>query len=151
MKPIILPLLLLFTISCSNDNDSIGTQPEYPNLIEFTTIAESVLTNYYTNTGQQNIIIENNTEWNAFLTNMDWLAPSMNNIDFAAQTVLVVFDEPHATGGYEIAIQSITEFQNQIEVIILQSGNGDATQIITQPWQVVVTHKLNKPVIFQYQ
>jgi hypothetical protein len=80
--------------------------------------------------------------------------PEPPKIDFDKQTVLAVFLGNRNTGGYSIRITAVKDTGKETEVHVQRSSPrpGDiTTQALTQPYDIVVIDKPDKPVRFVAQ
>jgi len=163
MKNILkIAILSMVLINCSNnDNDNNvpnNNEPTTfePQNIDFVSIIkdEGSVSRpegsiFYS--GRQNIIFTNSTEWDFFLNNFSSYELNKfieTDIDFTTYQILVVINDEKQTGGWSIEITTITEFENEIKVIIVTSDIGNDTTIMSQPYHIVKIPKTNKNVVF---
>lgn len=146
MKTLILSFVLLISIGCNKNDDENSFEPQ--------TIEPVLISN-----GQGGVVISDTNKYStSFTTEASWLSfktshilnTSFNpSIDFSQFDVIVCVDASRTTGGYDISIASITEYQNNIVVDVQYIGSGDATQMPTRPFIIVKIPKKTKPIIFQ--
>ena len=152
MKTFFLTFISFYMLlSCRNSDDSFTPQNITPTLI-----AQGNLFSEYSNTTttSSNLIINNDPDWNSFISNMNNpnnLSMSFNetNIDFNNFTIIAVFDQVRPTGRYKVTINSIIENNDNIIVDLNYTGNGDATQMPSHPYCVVKIPKAKKQILFQ--
>jgi len=145
MKTIILFFSLILAISCNNNSEFQPTE------ITPVLISKGEIFNGNYNPIQHNVIFDNSTEWNNFVTNV-WAIATIPNeaiVNFDQHIVIATFDQPRLTGGHSIDIISITENAEIIVVIVEKLNNGDLTQIATRPYHFVKIPKTTKDIIFQ--
>ena len=70
------------------------------------------------------------------------------NIDFSLYQVIFVIDEVKGNGGWSIDVTDVTENTDEIVVAISNLKTGNATSVVTQPFQIVKVPVSNKPIIF---
>lgn len=153
MKKYLLLLLcsiLLILTSCRDNNDE---NIESKNQINFQLIGKgNLMGSSYA--PPQNTAITNSTQWNNFLNQIDSSNnhPSSTftetNIDFNQFMVILVVDSVYPNGGHSVDIMTIDENTQNIEVDVEKLLQGDVTTVITQPYHIVKTPKILKPVIF---
>ena len=105
----------------------------------------------------QNILIENESDWEDLMTKMNTVNDETSNfsetdIDFVNYMVLAVFTDVKSSGGYSIEINDVVENTNSIEATVVNSSpdsGGMVLTVITQPYHIVKVPKRDKPVIFQ--
>jgi hypothetical protein len=76
-------------------------------------------------------------------------APKPPNVDFSRKEVLAIFDESHATGGYSVSVQSITDTDSARSVILLWASPSDTCQVtqeISVPYTIVLVPKTSLKV-----
>ncbi len=104
---------------------------------------------------QQNLVINNDAEWQALKLQMNSVNPCTNSfteteVDFSQWTILATFDQIRSNGGHSIEIVEINESAEQINVAIETSAEGEvATTVMTQPFHIVKIPATNKPVVFE--
>lgn len=106
------------------------------------------------NIPKQNIVIRNQSDWNALKQKMDTRNPVSNSfsetaIDFDAFQIIAVFDEIKGSGGHSIDITGIVENDDRIVVTIQNLNSGGATSVMTQPYHIVKIPKSKKQVVFR--
>lgn len=153
MKILVLTLAVLLTISCSNDNKNAKIFT--PQNITPILIGEgNLFSSFSNNTSANNLVILNDPDWNNFITNINnpnnlSMTFSETNIDFNNFMIVVIFDQPRPTDGYQVSITSITENNVNIVVDVNYVGSGGITQMPTHPYYIVKIPKSTKPVVFQ--
>ena len=138
----------MLSISCSKNDNANNYSPQ---IITPILISKGVLFNGNYNPIYHNRVFYTQTEWNDFINNI-WgtsNAPSNATVDFSLFEVIASFDQPRATGGFDINIISVTENQDNIVIQVSRTGNGDATQMPTRPYHFIKIPKSTKPVVFQ--
>lgn len=149
-KSLILFVFSLLIMSCSSDDTETTTTT-----IETTLIGKG---NLYGSSSQgvdeQNLVINNETEWNALITLLD----AANNIsdsftetdiDFTAFTVIVAIDQVRGNGGHVLGIVVNANPENVLVTVTDLAPQGNATTVITQPYHIVKIPKTTLPVVFQ--
>lgn len=147
MKKLILSLVLLLTLSCTNNNDDESLETQN---IATIFIGKGEL---YSNTiyNQENIVITNNNDWQILLSNFNSINNNITstfseaNIDFNNYQIIVAIDKKNYTATVDIT--SVVENSSNITVTInRQSGLG---AVISRPFHIVKIKKSTKPVVFQ--
>ena len=152
MKTLILSLVILLLVSC-NQSDEVNNFT--PLTITPVLIGKGNLYgNGMENIPQQNVVITNQTEFNALIVSMDTANNVSNSftsttIDFSSYNVIAVFDSIKNNEGYRITIANITENVNNIIVSILTAYSPQVTSVITQPYHIVRIPKSTKLIVFQ--
>ena len=153
MKTILFSLLLLFTLSCTNNDDNNDFEPQTitPVLIGKNNLygngEEGIL--------QKSIVISDQIAWTQMMNSMNRTNNVTKNfttttIDFNKYQVIAVFDNIKTAGGYSIDIITIVENQNNIVVTIKHFSDGViAATVITQPFHIVKILKKRKLIVFQ--
>lgn len=160
MKKIILLLVSILTISCNNNDEPT------PALFIPITI-NSTLVGKYRLSGsegvmQQNIIINNNSDWVNLKNQIDsqFIAIGLGNyhtennfeettIDFTNFTVIAIFDQVYGNGGHSIDITNITEYETNLIVTVENLQTGNTSSSYSQPYHIVKIPKTTKPIVFQ--
>jgi len=179
MKNIIkIAILSMVLINCGSDNNGIDNSGSINNdgnindnsnnppttfesqNIEFTTIIKEEGTtasrqqgSIFDN-GNQNIVFTNSSEWESFLNEFQSYELSQFteiDVDFTTYQIIVVIDDKKQTGGWSIEITSITEFENEINVVVVTSDMGNDTTIMTQPYHIVKMPISSKPINFEVE
>jgi PrcB C-terminal len=150
MNKFLLFLFVTLFISCSNSDDNSET----PAVIATEIAQGDLMGNGEEGIEESRLLITNIGDWNALKNNMD----SVNNvsegftettIDFENYDVIAIFDGIKGYGGYAIAIDEITENEdNYIVSIVKTSPTGFVPAVMTQPFHIYKIPKTNKPVIF---
>lgn len=150
MKTLIVILSLFLATSCSNDDDNNVTVQSTP--ITFTEIGKGALFGNGTEgIIQSNIVIDNTTDWQNLMTQMDSFSNvttqfSQTTIDFNSYTLIVIFLEVKPS-GWEVEISNIEE--NATNIMVSKSETEAINSVITQPFHIVKIPITNKPIVFQ--
>lgn len=144
-------LLLAFLLSCNSDETTSNTT-EFETLI----IAKGNLYGLGSEGfSQENIIIQNDAEWEALLLQID----SGNNIsvgfleseiDFSEFVVLASFDKLRSLSGFSLELD-INQSNNQIIVNVInvsEHENGLGSLVENQPFIIVKVPVTNLPIFF---
>ena len=78
--------------------------------------------------------------------------PNEPQIDFSSSTAIAVFMGQKNTGGYSIEIVKILDAGDNVVVYVKETKpwpGSIVTQALTQPYHIVKTEKLTKPVVFE--
>lgn len=148
MKTIILTFSLFFMLSCNNNDDSNFQATE----INFTEIGKGTLNgNGSENILQSNILINNQTDWQNLINQMDSYNNVSNSfteitIDFDSYSIIAVFLEIKPT-GWGVVITEIVEEVNSI--VISKSENESIALVISQPFHIVKIPKTNKEIVVE--
>jgi hypothetical protein len=97
------------------------------------------------------VVINSLEEWNALTTKMNSVNKAIKeqSIDFDRVTVLAYFDQIRSSGGYTIQIVTATKTGKKIQAKIKKaSPEGDAIDIMTQPFHIVIIQKSDEKVSF---
>ena len=147
MKTILFSVLLLLTLSCTNNDDDFEPQTITPVLIGKGDL--SINTTLYT---QQNIVITTNSEWRTLLTNFNSIQSNITstftetNIDFNKYQTIVVIEGGNSSTTTDIT--NIIENTNNITVIIQNLRKG-LTQDVVFRFKIVKIPQSSKRVVFQ--
>ncbi|MEP0265413.1 protease complex subunit PrcB family protein [Dokdonia sp.] len=150
-KGILLILVSILVLSCNSDDDSSEVV-----VIESTLIAKSILSGAGDEgIVQQNSVITDQNTWNNLITQMNTVnnvsdSFSEIDIDFSEFTVIAVFDEVKATGGYSLELDIMSNSVNIIVNIthVVPTGGG-VTTALTQPYYIVKIPVTDLPIIFE--
>ncbi|MFD2541188.1 protease complex subunit PrcB family protein [Lacinutrix gracilariae] len=150
IKALILVLSIL-TFNCNSDNTTTNSEEE----VASTLISKD---NLYGNgdegIAEQNMVIQNQTDWNNLLTQIDAVNTTSHtftetDIDFSEYTIIAVFDQIRGNGGHSIDL-NITSNQEVITVTVTHiNPAGNAATVITQPYHIVKIEKSNLPIYFE--
>lgn len=149
MKTIILILSFFLATSCSSDDDSTTIQSTP---ITFTEIGKGALFgNGSEGIAQSNIVIDNTTDWQNLMTQMNSFNNVTNefsetNIDFSNYTVIGIFLEVKPS-GWEVEISNIEE--NNTNLMVSKTETEADNSVITQPFHIVKIPITNKPIEFE--
>ena len=147
MNTILLILSLFFITSCNDDENNTFQSVEITPIL----IGQGSLSgNNAENISQSNLVINNQSDWQNLMTQMDSYnnvtsAFSETNIDFGNFQIIAIFLEVKPT-GWGITITNITENENNI-VMSTEEQEGVAT-VISQPFHIVKIPINNKPIVF---
>ncbi len=150
MKTLILSLVFFLTLSCNNNDDNQSATnvatPITPTLIGKNSISNP-------STPLQNILITNQSQWNALLTSMNAVNNvstnfTETNINFSNYDVVAVFRNPISNSASTVDITGIDENQTNRVVSVQNLTNGISSDI-AQPFHIVKIPKSTKPVVFQ--
>jgi predicted RNA-binding protein associated with RNAse of E/G family len=125
------------------------------NSVEFKIIGQgNLFGNGDENINKQNKVISDTKSWNELIDKMNSVnnvseSFTETNIDFQNFSIIAVFDEIKANGGYSIDVIKIVENENNIIVTLDYLLKGDDTTIMTQPYNIVKIPKDNKEIIFK--
>lgn len=149
-KYILIVLISIFVFGCSSKNNNSNTTVIASTLIAkdnlFGAGAEGIT--------EQNLIISNQTAWNNLITQMNSVnnvsdSFTETNINFNEYTIIAIFDQIRANGGYSIEL-SITRDSEHIVVNINKIvPEGNATTVITQPFNITKIQNSDFPIIFE--
>jgi hypothetical protein len=164
MKKLILLLVSLIAISCTDNDDNAPIAPVTPFVpVTINPILISKKNNAFNSNGgisEQNLIINDETNWTNLKNLMDapYTPYGINfcqqyfietTIDFNSYTVIAAFDKINGNGGHSIDITNITENETNIIVTVQKLLTGNANSVITQPYHIVKIPKAKKPIVFQ--
>lgn len=147
-KKILMLVTIVSLIACTEDDPIWNT-------VEFSLVGQGAL---YGNGDEgiekSNLVINDTDSWNELISKMDAVndvSGSFNetDVDFDQYQIIAVFDEIRSTGGYTIDVVEITENETKLKVITECLGEGNATTVITQPFQIVKLSKTDKTVEFE--
>ena len=96
--------------------------------------------------------ITDSITWNKFLIKFDSAREISShfvekNIDFGKFDIIAAIDSNRNDAGFDIKITEIFEFERRYEVGIEKRRYGGAL-ITAQPFHIVKTYKLNKPIVY---
>ncbi|WP_411896263.1 protease complex subunit PrcB family protein [Winogradskyella sp. A2] len=149
-KHLLIVLLSIFVFSCSSDDDNSNSR-----VIESTLIAKD---NLYgagdEGITEQNLIISNQTTWNNLITQLNSVNNVSDNftetdINFSEYTIIAVFDEIKANGGYSLELNITSNSENIIVNINEIVPEGNVTTVITQPFNITKIQNSALPIIFE--
>jgi len=149
-KKILIILLSVFVLSCSSDDDN----SEMAN-VESTLIAKNNLFgNGAEGITKQNLIISNQTAWNDLISKMNSVNNASDNftetdINFSEYTIIAVFEEIKGNGGHNLELNIMSNSENIIVNVTDLIPEGDATTVITQPFNITKIHNSDLPIIFE--
>ena len=143
MKQLILIITLILFSCNSNDNETVRN-------VNFSLIEQGQLYgNGAENIEKSNLIIQDISSWNDLIDKMNTVNNVSDNftetdIDFSQYLIIAVFDEIYNNGGHSIDIVSILENENNISVKIDNLMTGDASSVITQPFHIGLSRRLQE-------
>ena len=71
-------------------------------------------------------------------------------VDFDEEMVIALFMGKKNAGGYNIAIDSINEYESHLEIIVSESTpQENATMVITKPFYVCKIKRTDKEILFK--
>lgn len=151
MNKVIISLLFLFVISCSN-KAYMNNQLEQ----NLKSIYEgNLFGNGAEGFKRENLIINTQKEWNSFLKQLDKTNKVSNefdnNIDFIKKSVLIAIDRVRNTGGFSIKINEARDKKDKIEVVVNIKGPKATDMVasaIMQPLHIVTINKTDKRIVF---
>ncbi len=147
MKTTLLCIILFITVSCSkSDDDNVATPtPITPVVIikGLDGIDFNTLTSYFNS-------FTNANDWATFASTYVANLNINPNIDFSKFDVVVCVDSLRTQGGYDIAINSIIENEQNIVVTVQNVVNGNASLIPTRPFIIAEIPKTNKPIAIHW-
>jgi len=94
-------------------------------------------------------------DWNALKAKMSTVNPVSDEIanaviDFQTEMIIVYIDKVQPSGGYEIHLERVLEFSDEIVVSGQKvSPKEGATSVLTQPYFILSTIKSKKPIRFE--
>jgi len=141
-------ILIGLMTSCNETVDEL-------NLVEFTQIGQDNLYgNGQENITKQNLVISESNSWNELIDKINTVYDvssgfTETDIDFTNFMVIAIFDNIKPNGGHSIDIMKVLENKNQITITIKNVLKGDATTVMTQPFQIVKISKSDKLIIFE--
>jgi hypothetical protein len=147
MKTLFLTCLSFFMLlSCSNSIDSFTPQTITPVLIGKSSISDP-------STPLQNVLITNQTQWDALLISMNEVNNvsanfTETNIDLSNFDIIAVFRNPISNSSSTVDITSIIENRANRIVTVQNLINGISSDI-SQPFHIVKIPKSTKPVVFE--
>ena len=125
--------------------------------IKFTTLLQQSQSGHEQ---KRNYVIRTQAEWQklwqtmqaaSFLPRNARADSLLTKIDFKKHMLLAVFQGQKPSGGYSIAINKLLRGDKQLEVIIeekVPGANCFTTQMLTQPYHIIVTEKSALKVTF---
>ena len=142
--------------SCKTTEEIIEEQPADTVSNVYPLSIKEAASGYLTGYGAEGIeeggvVINSLEEWNALTTKMNSSNKAIKeqSIDFDRVTVLAYFDQIRGSGGYTVEIASATKTGKKIQAQIKKaSPKGDAIEIMTQPFHIVIIQKSDEKVSF---
>jgi len=162
MKNIVkIAILSMVLISCSSNDNNVpsnnnnDTTTFVPQNIETEIIMKSILPSPYGLTKFNHVIknpnelddILSEAEFNEFIKNIILSHIIDTNIDFNQYQLLAVINPNVVGSGTTIDIISVTEYENEIKVVVENLNKGTPTDV-TFPYEIVKMPKIDKPVEF---
>jgi hypothetical protein len=98
-------------------------------------------------------VIKTEQEWKNLKTQLNSVNNVTDNftetdIDFLSFMIIFVIDEVKGNGGWTIDITDITKKSNEIVVTVSNLNTGNASTVITQPFQCTKISASTKRIIF---
>lgn len=155
MRRIALLALLVFTFSRCSDDDNVSSADgnTAPVAVQYSVIKDNILSGDPVPEGKY--LIKSQADLQAF-KNIANAAYSDGHdefadiaIDFTLYDAIAVIDAWHPGGGYDISVTGISRVDNVIKVTVAKTGTGDATTVVTQPYQIIRLQKVNYPLTFE--
>lgn len=144
-KNICLLGILLFSISCTSETI------ESPQILSFETLASGQYSGLTEKTNQLlNSQEELNSVWQKIYS-IQIPVPSAPKIDFSQNSIILSARGEQKTSGYDIKIVKIQTSAKAVEVSLEHTApvpNSILLPVLTQPFVLVKTPKINKPVQF---
>jgi hypothetical protein len=162
VKNLFLFLISFIILSCNNNDEPEPiTAPFVPIIINPSLVGKQNL-NGSEGVIQQNIIINNNSDWVNLKNQIDsqFIAIGLGNyhtennfeettIDFSNFTVIAVIDQVYGNGGHTLDITNITEYETNVIVTVENLETGNTSSSYSQPYHIVKIPKTIKPIVFQ--
>ena len=149
-KTLLIPLLSIFVLSCSLDNEN-----PYNTIMDSTLIAKDDLHgNGAEGIQKQNLIISNPVDWNELINKMD----SVNNesdyftetdINFSEDIIIAVFDEIKTHAGHTVELDIRSNSEKIVVYVTSTEPQGPAATVMTQPFHIVKISKTDLPIRFE--
>ena len=142
--------------SCETSKEVITEKPAEDLALATQVAFKNVASAYLTGNGAEKIVkggivINSQAEWEVLTTKMNSVNRAIKDesIDFNKMTVLAYFDKIRGSGGYNVDFVSITEIGQEVQAIVKDTPpEGDAIEIMTQPYSIVMIDKTSKAVTF---
>ena len=159
MKTNLLLVVLLCALSCkckikNNDIENTNMENAKVETEESNVIAKG---NLYGSGAEgieaQNLIITNQNDWEELMVKMNSVNKvsdsfSETEIDFSKYSLIAVFDNVKGSGGHRLEIVINKTAENTIVNINKVAPTGNATSVMTQPYQIVKISNSNLPIKF---
>jgi len=106
------------------------------------------------NIDESNLVIKTQNEWDDLIEKIDAVNDESSNfsttvIDFNTHMVIACFDKVQPNGGYSLEIGTVNHDGTQLNVeVIKTSSSGMVTQVITQPYEIIVVKRCDDNVVF---
>ncbi len=103
---------------------------------------------------QQNLVIQDALTWNALIAQMNSVNNvskdfSEVNIDFSSFQIIAVFDDVKGSGGHGLDLDVTSDAQRILVTVTRSSPQGNATAVITQPYNIIKIPVSSMPVQFK--
>ena len=142
--------------SCKTTEDPIGEKPPQEQAkveeVPFDEIANAYLTGYGAEGIEPGgIVIDSQADWDELTTKMNSINSTIDekSVDFNRMRVLAYFDEIRGSGGYTVEFTSVSRIGQTTQVRTKKTApTGDAIEIMTQPYSIVVIEKSDNTVVF---
>lgn len=147
-KKILMLVTIVSLIACTEDDPIWNT-------VEYSLVGQGALYgNGDEGIEQSNLVINDADSWNALISKMDAVNDVSGSfdeteIDFDQYQIIAVFDGIRSTGGYTIDVVEIAENETKLKVFTECLGEGNATTVMTQPFQIVKISKTDKVIEFE--
>ena len=152
MKKIAIAFVALLALfACSEDDNDYSGGNNQPANVQFTVLKDGELSGEEVESGYY--VIKTAEQWADFkgMVNSVHDAPDEFegiSVNFNVSDVLAVVDEQHNSGGFDIAITSVSRADNTATVKVVRSGDGNAATVLTQPYHVISIPKSNNEFAF---
>lgn len=142
--------------SCKTTEEVMGEQPAdavaNTHIFSLNEVASGYLTGYGAEGIEEGgVVINSQEEWDALTAKMNSVNQAIQerSIDLDRVTVLAYFDQIRGSGGYTVEIASAIKTGKKIQAQIkTASPQGDAIEIMTQPFHIVFIQKSDGKVSF---
>ena len=103
---------------------------------------------------EQNLEITDQNTWDNLISQMNSVNSVSDNfseidIDFSQYKVIAIFDEIRGNGGHSLELNIMSNSENIIVNITDVVPEGNATTVITQPFNIVKILNSDLPIIFE--
>ena len=151
MKKILFLPLLFIMFSCNSDDDNnvaIQTLPA------FTIGTGELYGDAVTATTAQNIVIDNQADYNIFLDDLSQYTSATeifdnSQVNFETRKVIAIYNRQRPVGGYSLAIDIVENESNFIITLIETAPESTAIAVASRLFYVAAIPTTSKPIIFQ--
>ena len=139
----------------ANQNTDKGTPVPVRELDPKRTGPRRPLTTYSGIVKRLRVVIRDQDEWRELwkeLFSRQQPVPSLPDIDFSREMLIVVAMGEVNTGGFTIMVDGVYEKEKQLELVVKSTGPGKncmVTQAFTQPVDIVRVSKSDHAVVFR--